>query len=88
MLVGLDEEADCELSCEKWRAPTECTSAASDAVRGSSGRRVRSKLEAAEATNLLRDAMVAMETSGEWRTGGALRSSTLIGDCTESADGT
>lgn len=64
MLVGLDDEADCELSCEKWRVEVACSSAASGAVRAASGLELRSKPEAAEATNLLRDAIVKVEAGG------------------------
>lgn len=64
MLAGLEDEADCEVSCEKWRVEGACKSAASGAVLGASGLEVRSNLEAVEATNLLRDAIVAVEASG------------------------
>ena len=65
MLAGFDDGADCELSCEKWRVEGAFTSAASGADFGASGLEFRSKLEAAEATNLLRDAIVEVEANGE-----------------------
>lgn len=55
-------------------------SAASDAVLEVSGLELRSMLEAVEATNLMRDAIVEDEASGVWRTRGALGSSTAIGE--------
>src|SRR5690242_21944054 len=55
MLAGLDDEADCEFSCEKCRVEVACRTAASGAVREANGRDPRSKLEAAEATSLLPD---------------------------------
>jgi len=65
MLAGLDDEADCEFSCEKCRVEVACRTAASGAVREANGRDPRSKLEAAEATSLLRDAIVEVEAN-EW----------------------
>lgn len=64
MLVGFDDEAAFEFSCEKWRVEGAFTSAASGAVLEASGLELRSKLEAVEATNLLRDAIVEVEASG------------------------
>lgn len=65
MLAGFDDGADCELSCEKWRVEGAFTSAASGAVLEARGLELRSKLEAVEATNLLRDAIVEVEANGE-----------------------
>ena len=65
MLAGFDDEADCEFSCEKWRVEGACRSAASGAVLEARGLELRSKLEAVEATNLLRDAIVEVEANGE-----------------------
>ena len=78
MLVGFDDEAAFEFSCEKWRVSGALKRAASDAALGASGLELRSKLEAVEAANLLRDAIVEVEASG-CMTDGALGSSTAIG---------
>jgi hypothetical protein len=64
MLVGFDDEAAFELSCEKWRVEGAFRSAASGAALGASGLELRSKLEAVEAANLLRDAIFEVKASG------------------------
>ena len=72
MLVGFDDEAAFEFSCEKWRVSGALKRAASDAALGASGLELRSKLEAVEATNLLRDAIIRFKASGGQRTRAAL----------------
>ena len=62
MLAGFDE-AECELSCVKLRVAGAFKSAASGAVLEASGLELRSKLEAVEATNRLRDAIVEVEAN-------------------------
>lgn len=79
MLAGFDDEAAFELSCEKWRVDGGFKSAASGAVLEATGVGLRSKLEAVEAANLLRDAIVEVEASGGRRTRGAPRSSIGVG---------
>lgn len=80
MLAGFDDEADCEFSCVKLRVYGVLRIAASGAVLEASGFELLSKPEAAEATNLLCDAIIEVEASVERRTRGALGSSMAIGD--------
>jgi hypothetical protein len=54
---GPDEAAALELNCAKWRSAGLVT-AAEVILEVASGREARSKLEAVEATNRLRDAML------------------------------
>lgn len=62
MLAGFDE-AERELSWEKLRVAGALRSAESGAVLEASGLELLSKLEAVEATNLLRDAIVEVEAN-------------------------
>jgi hypothetical protein len=84
MLAGFDDGAECELSCVKLRVDGAFRIVASGAVLEASGLEFRRKLEAVEATNRLRDAIVEVEANDGRQTRGALGSSTAIGDtCTK-----
>ena len=65
MLAGFEDEADCEFSCVKLRVYGALKIVASGAVLEASGLELLSKLEAVEATNRLRDAIIEVEANVE-----------------------
>ena len=66
MLLGLEAEADCELSCEKLRVNDVLKAAASGVILElASAREFASDLEAVEAARRVRDAIVSFGVSAD-----------------------